>query len=83
MRQAATQGKLHRVTHPGEIDTVVDYLARYTHRIAITNARILAVEDTQVSLRYKDYRDGNRHKTICLDGEGSCAVFYFTYCPRA
>lgn len=49
--------------------TVVDYLARYTHRIAITNARILAVDDRQVTLRYKDYRDGNRHKTMALDGE--------------
>ena len=36
--------------------TVVEYLARYTHRIAITNARILAVDDRQVRFRYKDYR---------------------------
>lgn len=49
--------------------TVVDYLARYSHRIAITNARILAVGDEQVTLRYRDYRDGNRHKTMVLDGE--------------
>jgi hypothetical protein len=50
--------------------TVVDYLARYTHRIAITNARILAVDDRRVTLRYKDYRDGDRHKTLCLGRRG-------------
>lgn len=48
--------------------TVVDYLARYSHRIAITNARLLAVDDTQVTFRYKDYRDGSRQKTLRLDG---------------
>jgi len=50
-------------------DSVVDYLARYTHRIAITNARILAVDEEGVALRYKDYRDGDRHKTLHLAGE--------------
>lgn len=49
--------------------TVVKYLARYTHRIAITNARILAVDDERVMLRYTDYRDGDRHKTLHLAGE--------------
>jgi hypothetical protein len=49
--------------------TVVEYLARYTHRIAITNARLLEVDEKQVSLRIKDYRDGNRLKTMCLPGE--------------
>lgn len=49
--------------------TVIDYLARYTHRIAITNARLLAVDEKQVTLRYQDYRDANRHKTLRLDGE--------------
>lgn len=50
-------------------DTVVDYLARYTHRIALTNARILAVDDNGVVLRYKDARDDDRHKTMRLAGE--------------
>lgn len=47
---------------------VVDYLARYTHRIALTNARILAVDDEGVDLRYRDARDG-RSKTLHLAGE--------------
>jgi hypothetical protein len=49
-------------------DSVIDYLARYTHRISITNARILAVDNSGVALRYKDYRDGNRHKSLHLSG---------------
>src|SRR5699024_7975085 len=49
--------------------TVVTYLARYTHRIAITNARLIDVDNRQVTFRVKDYRDHNRHKTVCLDGQ--------------
>jgi hypothetical protein len=48
--------------------TVVTYLGRYTHRIAITNARVLVVDDEGVLMRYKDYRDGNRNKTMRLGG---------------
>jgi hypothetical protein len=48
--------------------SVVDYLARYTHRIAITHARLVAVDDERVTFRYKDYRDHDRHKTLSLEG---------------
>jgi hypothetical protein len=54
------------LTHTG---SVVNYLARYTHRIALTDARILALEGDQVRLDYKDYRDRNRHKVLALAGE--------------
>jgi hypothetical protein len=49
--------------------TVVGYLARYSHRIAITNARVLAVDERQVAFRIKDYRDRGRPKVLTLDGE--------------
>lgn len=62
--------------------TVVDYLARYTHRIAITNARILAVDNRQVTLRYKDYRDGERHKILCLEGEEFVRRFLMHVLPK-
>jgi hypothetical protein len=62
--------------------TVVDYLARYTHRIAITNGRILEVENEGVLLRYKDYRDGNRHKTLRLDGEEFVRRFLLHILPK-
>jgi hypothetical protein len=45
---------------------VVCYLGRYVHRIAITNNRILSLDDHAVSFRYKDSRD-NTHKTMRLD----------------
>jgi hypothetical protein len=50
-------------------DSVIDYLARYTHRIAITNARILSVNENGVALRDKDYANHNRHKTLRLEGK--------------
>jgi hypothetical protein len=45
----------------------IDYLGRYTHRIAISNSRILSVSDSSVSFSAKDYRSGNL-KTVSLDG---------------
>ena len=46
---------------------VLQYLGRYTHRIAISNSGILACEQGKVSFRWKDYRDNNRWKTMQLD----------------
>jgi hypothetical protein len=48
-------------------ETVIEYLGRYTHRIAITNHRIINMDDGRVSLFWKDYADGNRTKVMTLD----------------
>jgi hypothetical protein len=45
---------------------VLKYLARYTHRVAISNGRLVKVEDNQVFFRWKDYADGNRQKVMAL-----------------
>ena len=45
---------------------VLDYLGRYTHRVAISNHRLVSCEATQVRFRYKDYADDNRHKVMSL-----------------
>ena len=45
---------------------VINYLGRYTHRVAIANTRILRVENDQVTFRWRDYRDGNRQKAMTL-----------------
>ena len=45
---------------------VLSYLGRYTHRIAISNWRLLALENGQVSFEWKDYRDGNQSKVMTL-----------------
>jgi len=47
-------------------EEVLKYVARYTHRIAITNNRLLDINDGKVQFRWKDYRDGSRHKTMTL-----------------
>jgi Putative transposase/Transposase zinc-binding domain len=45
---------------------VLDYVGRYTHRVAISNNRLLDIEDGQVQFRYKDYRDGSQQKVMTL-----------------
>ena len=45
---------------------VLKYLARYTHRVAISNSRLLDLRDGQVTFRYKDYADDHRQKTMTL-----------------
>src|SRR6202790_4473176 len=47
---------------------VLDYVGRYTHRVAISNNRLLSMDNGKVRCRWKDYRDGNRQKTMTLDG---------------
>jgi Putative transposase/Transposase zinc-binding domain len=46
---------------------VLKYLARYTHRVAISNHRLVALEDGQITFRYKDYAHGHRLRTLTLE----------------
>ena len=46
---------------------VLKYLARYTHRVAISNRRLLSLEDGRVTFEWKDYADGNQTKTMTLE----------------
>ena len=48
-------------------EQVLKYLARYTHRVAISNQRLIAMEEGKVSFRWKDYADGNQPKTMELE----------------
>ena len=48
---------------------VLDYLGRYTHRVAISNHRLLSLENGQVEFAYRDRRDGDRPKTTALPAE--------------
>lgn len=47
---------------------VLDYVGRYTHRVAISNNRLASLDGGEVRFRWKDYRDGNRQKTMTLEG---------------
>lgn len=53
----------------GSPESVVEYLGRYTHRVAISNARILEVTDTHVTFAWCDRADGYKKKTETLPGE--------------
>jgi hypothetical protein len=46
---------------------VLEYLGRYTHRIAISNHRIVKMEDDEVSFRWRDYSDNNKSKIMTVD----------------
>ena len=48
---------------------VISYLGRYTHRVAISNDRILSLEGGKVTFRWRDYAHGNQVKLMTLDAE--------------
>ena len=48
--------------------TVVEYLGRYTHKVAISNHRLVDLNDKTVSFQYKDYRDAGKKKIVTLSG---------------
>ncbi|MCF6281736.1 MAG: IS91 family transposase [Candidatus Polarisedimenticolaceae bacterium] len=56
-------------------EQVVNYLARYSHRTAISNNRLLSMTNNQISFRYKDYQDHDQQKTMSL----SCEEFIRRY----
>jgi hypothetical protein len=66
------------ITHT---ETVVAYLGRYSHRIALSDARILDFTDGQVDLAYKDYRDGQR-KVLHLQAEELLRRYLLHVLPR-
>ena len=48
---------------------VLEYLGRYTHRVAISNNRLIDFADGEVSFHWKDYRHESRNKVMRLDGK--------------
>ena len=48
---------------------MLDYLARYTHRVAIANSRLVALADGRVSFLWKDYRHHDKRKAMTLDAD--------------
>lgn len=61
---------------------VLDYVGRYTHRVAISNNRILNIEGGQVTFRYKDYRDGSQQKTMTLSADEFIRRFLLHVLPE-
>ncbi|MGA7930664.1 MAG: IS91 family transposase [Candidatus Sulfotelmatobacter sp.] len=61
---------------------VLDYVGRYTHRVAISNNRILNIDDGQVTFRYKDYRHGSQQKTMSLSADEFIRRFLLHVLPE-
>jgi len=53
----------------GNAQKVIDYLGRYTHRVAISNNRLIALDDGFVTFKWRDYSDGNKQKTMRVTAE--------------
>lgn len=61
---------------------VLKYLARYTHRVAISNARLAAFDGQRVSFRWKDYADGSRQKMMTLHADEFLRRFLMHVLPK-
>jgi hypothetical protein len=61
---------------------VLKYLARYTHRIAISNRRLVSIDNQSVTFRWKDYAHHNRPRTMTLDGAEFLRRFLMHAVPR-
>ena len=66
----------------GSPSHVLHYLARYTHRVAISNHRLVDVTDDTVSFRWKDYRHGSRVRTLTLESEEFLRRFLLHILPK-
>lgn len=66
----------------GGPEKVLDYLARYTHRIAISNHRLQNMENGKVTFTYKDYKHGHAEKTMTLDAEEFIRRFLIHVLPN-
>jgi len=61
---------------------VLDYVGRYTHRVAISNNRLVDIENDQVRFQWKDYRHGDQVKTMTLSAEEFIRRFLLHVLPN-
>jgi hypothetical protein len=61
---------------------VVDYVGRYTHRVAISNHRIVNIENGQVKFNWRDYRDNHQQKTMPLSADEFIRRFLLHVLPN-
>jgi Putative transposase len=66
----------------GGAQQVLDYLGRYTHRVAIANGRLLDCENGRVHFRWKNYRARNKSKVMMLDAEEFIRRFLLHVLPK-
>jgi len=66
----------------GGPEQVLKYLARYTHRVAISSKRVINFRDGKVTFRWRDYADGGKQKTMELDATEFMRRFLLHVLPR-
>ena len=68
----------------GGPQAVLAYLARYTHRVAVANSRLISVDETSVTFKWKDYRiEGpGRYKTMTLSTHEFIRRFLIHVLPK-
>ena len=66
----------------GSASVVLKYLARYTHRVAISSGRLVSLKDGKVSFRWKDYAQGSQQKTMTLEAVEFIRRFLLHVLPR-
>ena len=66
----------------GGPEHVLHYLARYTHRVAISNHRLVSVADGKVTFRWKDYAHGGKQRKMTVTAEEFLRRFMLHVLPR-
>ena len=66
----------------GGPEQVMAYLGRYTHRVALSNHRLVSANDDRVTFRWKDYRQGNKQKTMTLEANEFIRRFLLHVLPH-
>ena len=66
----------------GHTEAVLGYLARYTHRIALSDRRVVTIEGERVALRCRDHRHGGAQRTMWLDGVELVRRFLLHVLPK-
>ena len=66
----------------GGPEHVLHYLARYTHRVAISNHRLLSLEDGKATFRWKDYAHGGKKRKMILAAEEFIRRFLLHVLPK-
>jgi hypothetical protein len=61
---------------------VIKYIGRYTHKIAISNSRIISMDEHTVTIEVKDYKDGNKIKTCSMSGVEFIRRFLMHVLPK-
>jgi len=66
----------------GGPEYVLHYLARYTHRVAISNHRLVSFQDGQVTFRWRDYAHGNKKRKMTLSADEFLRRFLLHVLPK-